>query len=108
MHRSTLAALTFAAASLALAPMAAADGPFADRAVATFIAADGNGDEHLSYEEFRSFIATMAAHGQPTSQRIRAFGAYRMAFRRIDANGDGLASPNELRAADRSHRAEQS
>ena len=107
MHCSiTAAAVTLSA--LALTSAAEADGPFADRAVATFIAADGNGDEHLSYDEFRSFIATMAAHGQPTSRRIRTFGAYGMAFRRIDTNGDGLASPDELRAADRSHRAEQS
>lgn len=94
--------------AMGLPAAATADGHFADRTVATFVAADGDGDAHLSFREFRAFIATMAAQGQPTSRRIRAFGAYGLAFNRIDTNDDGLASPDELRAADRSYRARQS
>jgi hypothetical protein len=86
--------------------LAESEGPFSERAVATFIAADINNDEHLSFDEFGNFIRIMAAYGQPTSRRIRTFGAYRMAFNRIDVNDDGYVSPNEMRSADRSHRAE--
>lgn len=73
---------------------------YEDQSVSAFLAADLNGDEMLTREEFRVFIHGMAEYGAPMSRRIRTFGAYGMAFNRVDANDDGLATPDELRAAD--------
>lgn len=94
------ARLLLLAATLSMAQPAAAEGPYAEAAVQTFIASDADGNEKLDFDEFRTFIQTMAEMGQPTSRRIRTFGVYRMAFNRIDTNGDGLATPDEMRAAD--------
>ena len=77
---------------------------FEDESVIAFRAADSNGDELLTPTEFRVFIQQMAIYGAPMSQRIRALGAYGIAFGRVDADGNGLATPEELRAADRSAR----
>jgi hypothetical protein len=60
----------------------------------------------LTVSEFRVFVRLMAAAGQSTALTIRTFGAYGMAFRRVDANRDGLASPAELRQADDGFRAD--
>lgn len=69
----------------------------------SFRAADLDGNELLTLSEFRTFIQLMADAGAPMSQRIVNLAAYRVAFRRVDTNGDGLATPNELRAAERAN-----
>ncbi len=96
IHRS---AALLVIGALAIAPVPAA-AQFEDAGVASFLAADANGDEYLTFDEFRVFIQNMAAAGAPLSIRIQRFGAYRIAFRQVDANGDGIATPAELRAAD--------
>ena len=73
--------------------------------VDAFVLADANRDGMLSFEEFRVFVRQMAATGQSTAVLIRNFGAYRMAFRRVDTDRNGLATPGELRGADDSFRA---
>ncbi|MEJ6390278.1 EF-hand domain-containing protein [Gymnodinialimonas ulvae] len=81
-------------------PAAAAQAQYEEESVQAFLAADLNGDERLTEAEFRTFIRTLADAGAPMSRRIRTFGAYGIAFSRTDANGDGLLSPAELRAAE--------
>ena len=94
-------ALTTLAFGLALALAAApARAQFEDQSVQAFREADRDGDQALTREEFRVFIETLAAAGAPMSIRIRTFGAYGLAFRQVDGNGDGLATPEELRAAE--------
>ncbi len=73
--------------------------------VDAFVMADANRDGALSYPEFRVFVRRMAAAGQPTAITIRSFGAYRIAFRRVDKDRNGLATPGELRRADDGFRA---
>ncbi|GAB5449452.1 EF-hand domain-containing protein [Gymnodinialimonas sp.] len=85
----------------ALAPTTPAAAQFEAQSVQFFLAADQNGDERLTLPEFRSFIQYMAAAGAPMSQRIQNLGLYRIAFGRVDVNGDGFACPEELRAAER-------
>jgi hypothetical protein len=82
-------------------------GVVSDAEVAAFLAADADGDRFLTLAEFRVFIRHMAEAGQPTAQLVRRIGAYRIAFRRVDADGDGRATPGELRRGDEGFRAEQ-
>lgn len=93
---ATIAALAMGGAS---APPAMAQ--YEDQSVQSFIAADQDGDERLNLSEFRTFIRAMADAGAQLSARIETFGIYSIAFRRVDANNDGFASPEELRAAER-------
>ncbi|MBF9042803.1 hypothetical protein HKCCE4037_05665 [Rhodobacterales bacterium HKCCE4037] len=88
-----------ATALLTLAP-ATAHAQYEEQSVQAFLAADANGDELLNRDEFRVFIQQLAAAGAPMSQRIRNFGAYRIAFNQTDADGNGLLTPDELRAAE--------
>ncbi len=69
-----------------------------------FVLADRNKDGHLSRAEFKPFVRAMAKAGQPTALNIRFFAAYDFAFGIVDKNGDGLASPEELRTADDGYR----
>ena len=70
-----------------------------DGEVDAFVVADVDRDGLLSFPEFREFVRQMARAGQPTARLIRNFAAYRIAFRRVDVNEDGFASPAELRSA---------
>ncbi len=74
--------------------------------VQAFTPADANRDGLLSFSEFRLFVRQMAAAGQSTAITIRTFGACRLAYRRGDADRNGLATPGELRRADTGFRAE--
>ena len=75
-------------------------GPVTEGEVDAFVVADENRDGMLSFPEFRGFVRQMARSGQPTARLICNFAAYRIAFRRVDLNEDGFASPAELRSAD--------
>lgn len=88
------------AIALALLLPAAAQAQYEEQSVQAFLAADANGDELLTRDEFRTFIQSLAAAGAPMSRRIRTFGAYGIAFSRTDANGDGVLTPEELRMAE--------
>lgn len=70
-----------------------------------FVIADANRDGLLSFPEFRIFVRRMAAAGQPSAITIRSFGAYRIAFRQVDKDRNGVATPGELRRADNGFRA---
>lgn len=61
--------------------------------------ADANGDGGLSRDEFRDFMQGMAGLGHRSARLVSTFGVYGIAFRRIDTDGDGWASPAELAAA---------
>lgn len=102
MPRSSLAAiLALIFGSLVATSQATAQ--FEAQSEQFFRASDVDGDEQLTLSEFTTFIQYMAAAGAPMSQRIQQFGAYRVAFGQVDANGDGFASPAELRAAEASN-----
>ncbi len=94
----------FFAASLLLAQGALAFEASTDE-VDAFVQADQNRDGLLTRGEFKVFVRAMAAAGQPTARNIRLFGAYGYAFGIVDQNGDGFASPEEMRAADDDYQA---
>ena len=87
----------------AVVPAAPAVAQFEAQGEQSFRAADLDGNELLTLSEFRTFIQLMADAGAPMSQRIVNLAAYRVAFRRVDANSDGLATPEELREAERAN-----
>ncbi len=68
--------------------------------VADFLAADANGDRLLESSEFRAFVNRRAQGGDATAQRVRSFRAYSVALSRVDGNGDGRVSGDELRTYD--------
>ena len=76
--------------------------------VAAFKAADRDRDAALDRREFERFIAHRAGQGASTAQTIHLFGAYDVAFSRVDSDRDGLAEPMELKAADDAYEGEQS
>ena len=98
MIRSPLffqAALVGAALIWAL-PAAAQE---SDLAAENYRQADANGDGVLAYAEFAAFIDLNAADGLGNAARVSSRGMYARAFERLDANSDGIVTPQELQAA---------
>lgn len=84
------------------AASAGTDGGFANETqAAAFVAADANGDRQLDAAEFAALIDLMAAAGRDNAVKVRRFGAYAMAFAKIDANADGVLTVAELGAGKR-------
>lgn len=84
------------AASLTLAlPAAAQD---AELGAENYRQADANGDGVLVYAEFATFIDLNAADGLGNAARVSSRGMHARAFDRVDANSDGIVSPQELQA----------
>lgn len=61
--------------------------------------ADANGDRKLSKAEFKVFINANAADGLGNASKIKRFGAYNRAFKKLDANSDGFVTVPEMAAA---------
>ena len=89
-----LAALMVASFTMTL-PAAAQD---AERGAENYRQADANGDGVLVYSEFATFIDLNAADGLGNAVRVSSRGMHARAFERVDANGDGIVSPQELQA----------
>ena len=89
MTRSFLAAL---ALSCCLALPAHAD-------AGAFHASDTDGSGSLTFQEFVTLVGHMAASGRRIAVYVQRTGLYGIAFGRVDRNGDGIATPDELIAA---------
>jgi len=61
--------------------------------------ADANGDGVLAYAEFATFLDLNAEDDLGQAAMISARGLHARAFARVDANEDGVVSPQELQAA---------
>lgn len=68
-----------------------------------FRAADANSDGILEMEEFRRFIDLRAEDGSAVAKRVRTFKAYGIALGRVDYDGDGKVSGDELRQYDKNN-----
>lgn len=64
-----------------------------------FHASDADGDGALTRGEFSTLVGHMAAGGRRIALYVQRTGLYGVAFGRVDRNGDGLATPEELLAA---------
>ncbi len=60
--------------------------------------ADADRDGVLVYAEFASFIDLNAADNIGNAARVSSRGLHARAFERIDANADGVVTPQELKA----------
>jgi len=80
------------------ASLAQADQVNAPLAMENYIQADTNGDTMLTLDEFSKFIDLNADDGLGRAGMIRDRGMHGFAFRRVDANSDGLIAPEELSA----------
>jgi hypothetical protein len=67
--------------------------------VAAFRAADADGSGALDYAEFTALVGHMAASGRRIAVFVQGSGLHGTAFGRVDIDGDGLATPAELLAA---------
>ncbi len=69
-----------------------------EKAAANFAEADANADSALTIDEFTRFIDLNAEDRLGNARMIQRTGRYSTAFGRVDANGDGMASTDELAA----------
>lgn len=69
-----------------------------DQMVANFLEADANADNALTLSEFTQFIDLNAQHSLGRASTIAGRGLYSRAFSRIDGNGDGLVTTDEMAA----------
>lgn len=65
---------------------------------ANFQAADVDKNEQLNVAEFKTFINLNADHKLGHAASIRRFGMYTKAFKKIDANGDGVVTREDIAA----------
>ncbi|MEM6565518.1 MAG: hypothetical protein AAF665_13780 [Pseudomonadota bacterium] len=97
MTRTTLLIMSsLFASSLTMASGAAAQDT--ELAVENYRQADANGDGVLVYAEFATLIDLNAADGVGNAAMVSSRGLHARAFKRIDSNGDGIVSPQELQA----------
>lgn len=92
-----------ATAALAALPLASAHAQApsdAKKAMAAenFMQADANEDGALTRGEFETLINLNAEDNIGKAKMVRRFGRYDTAFGRIDANADGFATPEEMKA----------
>jgi hypothetical protein len=55
--------------------------------------------QSLTFQEFTTLVGHMATSGRRIAVYVQRTGLYGIAFGRVDRNGDGLATPDELIAA---------
>lgn len=97
MTRYTLISQVLAIGLVVVSPLVAlADS--ASLGQENFRQADANKDGQLVYAEFARFIDLNAADGLGNAARVSSRGLHARAFERVDANGDGIVTPQELQA----------
>lgn len=97
MTRHTFISQVAAIGLVVLSPLVVvADG--ASLGQENFRQADANKDGQLVYAEFATFIDLNAADGLGNAARVSSRGLHARAFERVDANGDGIVTPEELTA----------
>lgn len=79
-------------------PSAVAQQGDREQMAANFMQADANADQALTLSEFTTLIDLNAAGGIGRASMLKRSGRYGMAFGRIDANGDGLITTDEMQA----------
>jgi hypothetical protein len=68
------------------------------QAQVNFHAADVDKNQQLNLDEFKTFINLNADQNIGQASRIRRFEMYAKAFKKVDANGDGVVTKGEIAA----------
>ena len=63
-----------------------------------FLKADANSNHVIEENEIVVLMDELAANGSKQAAKVKFLGVYGVAFRTIDANGDGKITPAELEA----------
>jgi hypothetical protein len=79
-------------------PAAANDNHKRAQAQTNFQAADVDKNEQLNQSEFKTFINLNADHNLGQASSVRRLGMYTKAFKKADANGDGVVIKEEIAA----------
>jgi hypothetical protein len=93
-----LALATIAVLSTIGANAQQASGANKQQVAENFKKADANGDGMLTRSEFEKLIQLNAQANIGQAPQIVRFGRYDMAFNRVDADRNGLVTPQELQA----------
>jgi len=93
-----LALATIAVLSTIGANAQQASGANKQQVAENFKKADANGDGMLTRSEFEKLIQLNAQANIGQAPQIVRFGRYDMAFNRVDADRNGLLTPQELQA----------
>ena len=75
-----------------------ASGADKQKVAENFKKADANGDGMLTRGEFETLIRLNAQANIGQAAQVVRFGRYDMAFNRVDADRNGLVTPQELQA----------
>lgn len=101
MKKSLIVVLTLATIAV-LSTLGAnaqqASGANKQQVAENFKKADANGDGMLTRREFEKLIQLNAQANIGQAAQIVRFGRYDMAFNRVDADRNGLLTPQELQA----------
>lgn len=85
-----------AAAGVILGAIFSTPAPAQDLGGESFMAADVDGSETLTPEEFNRMIDILADRGHRSAGYVRTFGLYAIAFLRVDKDGNGIATRFEI------------
>lgn len=97
MHHPTKLGAALIAVFVTFAAAASAQSD-REQATANFQEADANSDGALTFDEFTRFVDLNAEDNLGRARMIQRAGRYKMAFGRLDANQDGLATAEEMAA----------
>lgn len=95
LFSATIKRATFLLMLLSPLPVLAQDSQLGQE---NYIQADVNKDGVLGYTEFVTFIDLNAADDLGRAKLVSSRGLHAQAFERIDTNGDGSVTPEELQA----------
>ena len=83
-------------------PLLLAVGNVSADPVQDFKTADANSNGILETPEFRHFVDLRADGGSGLAKKVRSYRAYGIAMSRVDSDGDGRVSGDELQRFDKS------
>jgi hypothetical protein len=79
-------------------PYTAHDNARRAQVLTNFHTADVDKNEQLNQAEFKTFINLNADHNLGQTSIVRRLGMYAKAFKKADANGDGVVTKEEIAA----------
>ncbi|MEM6973227.1 MAG: hypothetical protein AAF577_10530 [Pseudomonadota bacterium] len=105
MNATLTVPVLFAVITLGIAPGASAQSANRDQLIENFMQADADADGALTLSEFTTLIDLNAQSGIGRAALIKRMGRYGTAFGRLDGDGNGIVTTEEMQAlAERARR----